>query len=280
MLREIHTDEVSRAVAGLCLQSNTCLDDDLLRLYGQAAKQEPSGLSREILGLMIENAETACSRRMPICQDTGLAVVFMDIGRDVHFTGGELYDAVNEGVKTGYAKGRFRASSLDPVSRENLGGNTPAILHTRIVPGAEVRLSVMTKGFGGENFSRIKLFPPAVGMDGVKDFVVETVKLAGSNPCPPVIVGVGLGGTFESSAITAKRSLLRPVGRASSDLELAALESELLERINSLGIGPQGLGGRTTALAVHADKTPTHIGSLPVAVNLQCHCHRHAETTL
>ena len=279
-IREISVDEVSKAVASLCIKANTELGDDVVEAFRSARTREESSIGREILKLTVENARIAQEKRLPICQDTGLAVVFMDVGRNVHFSGGELAEAVDQGVSDGYSRAHLRASSLDAVTRENTADNTPAVLHVRIVPGSEVRLAVMTKGFGGENFSRIKLFPPAAGLDGAKNYVVETVRSAGSMPCPPVIVGVCLGGTFESAAIAAKRSLLRPLSEQSPDPELAAIEKELLERINALGIGPQGLGGKTTALAVHVVKEHTHIGSLPVAVNLQCHCHRHAETTL
>ncbi len=279
-VREVDVAEITEAVRRLCIEANTELDPDLLDAYARARDNEESPLGRDILGKMLENAAIARQEKLPACQDTGMALVFLDLGQDVHLVGGDLTRAVDEGVRRGYAQGRFRASTLDPVTRKNPGDNTPAVLHLRLAPGRDIGLTVMPKGFGGENFSRVRLFPPAAGLEGVRRFVVETVDLAGSRPCPPVIVGVGLGGTLELAALTAKRSLLRPMGRRNPDPDLAALEMELLKAVNRLGIGPQGLGGRTTALDVRVDATPTHIGSLPVAVNLQCHCHRQASATL
>jgi len=278
--REIPVTAVTDAVRRLCIEANTVLAPDLLDAYARARDREESPLGRSILGLMLENAAIAREEGLPACQDTGVVLVFLDLGQEVLLTGGDLAAAVNQGVREGYAQGRFRASTLDPVTRANPGDNTPAVLHVRLVPGREARIAVMPKGFGGENYSRVRLFPPSVGMDGVRAFVVETVELAGSRSCPPVIVGVGLGGTLEVAALTAKRSLLRPMGRRHPDPGLAALEEDLLAAINALGIGPQGLGGRCTALDVRVESTPTHIASLPVAVNLQCHCHRHAEALL
>jgi fumarate hydratase subunit alpha len=279
-VREIPVSAVTEAVRRLCIEANTVLAPDLLDAYARARESEESPLGRDILGKMLENAEVARAEGLPACQDTGMALVFLDLGQDAHLTGGDLAAAVDEGVRQGYAQGRFRASTLDPVTRVNPGDNTPAALHLRLVPGSGLGLTVMPKGFGGENFSRVRLFPPAAGLDGVRAFVVETVDRAGSRACPPLIVGVGLGGTLELAALTAKRSLLRPMGQRHPDPALAGLERELLAAINRLGIGPQGLGGRTTALDVRVETTPTHIGSLPVAVNLQCHCHRHASATL
>lgn len=279
-VREIPVSAVTEAVRRLCIEANTRLAPDLLDAYARAREAEESPLGRDILGKMLENAAVARAEGLPACQDTGMALVFLDLGQDVHLTGGDLAPAVDEGVRQAYAQGRFRASTLDPVTRQNPGDNTPAVLHLRLVPGRQIGLTVMPKGFGGENFSRVQLFPPAAGLDGVRKFVVETVDLAGSRSCPPLIVGVGLGGTLELAALTAKRSLLRPMGQRHPDPALAELERELLAAINRLGIGPQGLGGRITALDVRVDTTPTHIGSLPVAVNLQCHCHRHATAVL
>ena len=279
-IRELPVAAVAETVRRLCIEANTRLAPDLLDAYARAREQEESPLGRDILGMMLENAAIARQEGLPACQDTGMALVFLDLGQDVHLAGGDLAAAVDQGVREAYSQARFRASTLDPVTRQNPGDNTPAILHLRLVPGREVRITVMAKGFGGENYSRVKLFPPAAGLDGVRAFVVETVDLAGSWPCPPVIVGVGLGGTLELAALTAKRSLLRPMGQRHPDPQLAALEEELLASINELGIGPQGLGGRCTALDVRVETTPTHIGSLPVAVNLQCHCHRHASAVL
>ncbi len=278
--REIPSAAVTETVRRLCIEANTILAPDLLDAYARSREREDSPLGRAILDKMLENAAVARGLRLPACQDTGMAIVFLDLGQDVHLTGGDLSEAVDQGVRQGYADGLFRASTLDPVTRRNPGDNTPAVLHLRLVPGREIRITVMPKGFGGENFSRVRLFPPAKGLDGVREFVVQTVDRSGSRSCPPLIVGVGLGGTLEMAALTAKRSLLRPMGERHPDPDLAALEEELLERINRLGIGPQGLGGRTTALDVRVDTYPTHIGSLPVAVNLQCHCHRHASAVL
>jgi fumarate hydratase subunit alpha len=279
-LRQISTTEITNAVKKMCIESNTILGDDMLQAIRQAHDVEESAVAKDIFNQFLKNAEIARKEGIPLCQDTGLAVVFIELGQDVHLVGGSLEDAINAGVRQGYREGYLRKSSLDPIKRENFGDNTPAITHVEIVPGNKLKLSVATKGFGAENMSRVVLFPPATGLDGVKKFVVERVEKAGANACPPVIVGVGLGGNLEKAAIIAKKSLLRPIGQRHSDPQVAQLEEELLEEINKLGIGPQGLGGRITALDVHIETYPTHIGSLPVAVNLQCHCHRHKERVL
>jgi fumarate hydratase subunit alpha len=229
---------------------------------------------------LLENAEIASEQKIPLCQDTGMVVVFIELGQDVHLVGGNLNEAVDEGVRLGYREGYLRASTLDPVIRENFGDNTPAVIHVEVVPGDRLRLNVVPKGFGSENMSRVKLFPPSAGIKGVKRFVVDRVAAAGPNPCPPIIVGVGIGGTMEKAALIAKKALLRPVGQSHPEEHIARLEKELLADINKLGIGPQGLGGTVTALAVHVETFPTHIASLPVAVNLQCHCARHKEAVL
>jgi fumarate hydratase subunit alpha len=229
---------------------------------------------------IIQNAEIASSENIPLCQDTGMAVVFLEIGQDVHVNGGLLYDAINEGVRQGYRDGYLRKSTLDPITRQNRGDNTPAVIHPEIVSGAKLKIIFAPKGFGSENMSRVMMFPPSAGIEGAKDFIVQRVIESGGNPCPPIVVGVGLGGTFEKSALIAKKALLRPLGSPNSDSVLDALEKELLEKINSTGIGPMGLGGNTTALAVHINSYPTHIASLPVAVNIQCHSCRHAEAIL
>jgi fumarate hydratase subunit alpha len=276
-MREISTDDITRVIEKLCIDANTILGDDVLEAIRQAHKQETSEVGKEILCQFLDNAALARDQKLPLCQDTGLAVVFVELGQDVHLVGGYLETAVNEGVRRGYANGYLRKSSLDPVKRENYGDNTPAIIHIEIVPGDKLKISVATKGFGAENMSEVVLFPPATGIDGIKRFVVERVEKAGANACPPVIVGIGVGGNLEKAALIAKKSLLRPIGMRHTDPDIAQIEEEILTEINKLGIGPQGLGGSVTALDVHIETYPTHIGSLPVAVNLQCHCHRHKE---
>jgi fumarate hydratase subunit alpha len=279
-IREISTEQIIRAIKSMCVESNTILGDDVIRAIQRAHDKEESQVGQDILNQFLENARISREEGIPLCQDTGLAVVFVTLGQDVHLVGGSLTEAVNEGVRQGYRKGYLRKSSLDPIRRENFGDNTPAIIHVELVPGNTLKLSVATKGFGAENMSGVVLLPPSAGVDGVKKVVVERVEKAGANACPPMIVGVGLGGNLEKSAIIAKKALLRPIGQRHSDPQVADFEEELLEAINRLGIGPQGLGGRITALAVHIERYPTHIGSLPVAVNLQCHCHRHKERVL
>ncbi|MFH1953186.1 MAG: fumarate hydratase [Pseudomonadota bacterium] len=279
-IREISAQEITRRVRDLCIEANIVLADDLIEAYKKGYEREESPLGKDIFTQLLENARIAAEERIALCQDTGLAVVFVEMGQDVHIVGGDLTASINEGVRQGYRDGYLRKSSLDPLIRKNFGDNTPAIIHTEIIPGDKLKLTVVTKGFGAENMSRVVLFAPAVGIEGVKQFVVQRVEKAGANACPPVIVGVGIGGNLEKAAIIAKKSLLRPIGQRHSRPEIARLEGELLEDINKLGIGPQGLGGRITALDVHIETYPTHIGSLPVAVNLQCHCHRHKEAVL
>jgi fumarate hydratase subunit alpha len=279
-IREISTEQIIGAIKSMCVESNTILGDDVIRAIHRAHDKEESEVGKDILNQFLENARISREEGIPLCQDTGLAVVFVTLGQDVHLVGGSLAEAVNEGVRQGYRKGYLRKSSLDPIRRENFGDNTPAIIHVELVPGNTLKLSVATKGFGAENMSGVVLLPPSAGVDGVKKVVVERVEKAGANACPPMIVGVGLGGNLEKSAIIAKKALLRPIGQRHSDPQVADFEQALLEAINRLGIGPQGLGGRVTALAVHIETYPTHIGSLPVAVNLQCHCHRHKERVL
>jgi fumarate hydratase subunit alpha len=262
------------------MDANTLLGEDVLQAFREALQIETSPLGRHIIQQLLENARIAREERIPLCQDTGLVVVFVELGQDVHVTGEDLNEAIHEGVRQGYKAGYFRASSLDPLTRENFGDNTPAIIHVEVVPGDAFKLTVAPKGFGSENMSRVVLFPPAAGIEGVKDFVIQRVQESGPNPCPPVVVGVGIGGTLEKAALIAKKSLLRPLGLRHPNPQVAGLEEELLEAINKLGIGPQGMGGRTTALDVHIETYPTHIGSLPVAVNLQCHCGRHKEAVL
>ena len=242
---------------------------------------EPSKVARQMLESIQENIAIAEEGIFPLCQDTGMACVFLEIGQDVHITGGNLEDAINEGVRRGYGDGYLRKSIVrDPLDRVNTGDNTPAYINYDIVPGENIKITVAPKGFGSENMSRIKMFPPAAGEKGVKDFVVETAKLAGANPCPPIVIGVGIGGTFDKAALMAKKALLKPLDMPNENEFYQHMEDELLERINSLGIGPQGFGGRTTALAVNIITAPTHIAGLPVAVNVNCHVSRHKTVIL
>jgi len=280
-VRTITVDQVIETVAGLCQEANFRLGEDVLAAIERAQDEEISLTGKDILQQLLKNAEIAREEAVPICQDTGFAVVFLELGQDVHIAGGDLYAAVNEGVRRGYRDGYLRKSIVDhPFNRVNTGDNTPAVIHTRIVPGEHLRIIVAPKGGGSENMSALKMLKPAEGVAGVKKFVVETVRAAGPNPCPPIIVGVGIGGTFEKAALLAKEALLRPLGTPAADPAAAALEKELLETINGLGIGPQGLGGQVTALAVHVEVHPCHIASLPVAVNLNCHASRHKEALL
>lgn len=281
MIREIQAQAVSDAVRALCIQANTVLPQDLRRAIGAARVREVSPVGQAILGDLQSNYEFAQEKGLPICQDTGMAVVFVDWGQDCHLVGGSLEEAVNDGVARGYLEGHLRLSVVaDPLRRDNTNDNTPAMLHLRMVPGDQVDLTVAPKGFGSENMTKLKMFTPSVSQAQVEDFVVECVSAAGSNPCPPIIVGVGLGGTSEVAALLAKRALLRPAGEGSADPFYREMEGRLLERINALGIGPQGMGGITTALSVAILPCPTHIAGLPCAVNLGCHVTRHAHAQL
>jgi len=279
--RKISAKSVTAAVKKLFIDANTNLSKDVLVGLRQALKKEESPIGRQVLQKIIENAGVAAKEAMPICQDTGLAVMFVEVGQDVRVIGGDLRSAIEEGVREAYADGFLRKSVCDPLTRANTKDNTPAIIHLDVVPGNSIRLIAMPKGGGSENMSQARMLTPAVGLDGIKAFVLETVEKAGANPCPPIIVGVGIGGSLEQACILAKKALLRPVGRKNKkDKRLAQMEGELLERINALGIGPAGLGGRVTALGVSAEMMPCHIASLPVAVNIQCHVARHAEVIL
>lgn len=276
-MRDLPVHEVRRAVKALFLECCRTPDPRLSELLEAARERERSPFGREVLSQLLANIETAARTGLPLCQDTGMAVVFIDVGQEVHFTGGGLEEAVDAGVREAYGEGFFRKSVLTPLGRVNTGDNTPAIVYARIVPGEKVLIRVAPKGFGSENMSRVAMLTPAAGRQGAMDFIVDAVRRAGSNPCPPVVVGVGIGGTFDRCALMAKEALLRPLGRPSDDPEIARLEEELLSLVNGLGIGPMGLGGDTTALAVHVLAAPTHIAGLPVAVNIQCHCVRHGE---
>lgn len=276
MIRIVDVETISEAVKEMCIQANHVLPADMKDAMEAARESERSPLGRQILGQLEENLDIAEKDRIPICQDTGMAVVFLEVGQDVHLTGGALEDAVNEGVRLGYDQGFLRKSVVgDPLIRENTKDNTPAVVYTRIVPGDRIRIAVAPKGFGSENMSRVFMLKPAEGEEGVKEAVLSAVNDAGPNACPPIVVGVGIGGTFEKCAVMAKEALLRKTGMPSDLPHIRKMEEELLERINGLGIGPGGLGGTTTALAVHINTYPTHIAGLPVAVNICCHVNRH-----
>jgi fumarate hydratase subunit alpha len=279
-MREINVELITGKVRDLCMRANTDLGEDVLQAFDRAMEKEESPLGIEILKELKENARIAKEEDVPICQDTGFAVVFIELGQDVHLVGGDLKEAVFEGVRQGYRDGYLRKSVCHPFTRVNTGDNTPAIVHTEIVPGDKVKIVVAPKGGGSENMSRVVMLTPSDGIEGIKRFVIQRVKDSGSNPCPPTIVGVGIGGTFEQAALLAKKSLLRSLGSKNPDPELDRLESEILEEINRLGIGPQGLGGRTTSLAVHILMMPCHIASFPLAVNIQCHVQRHKEAVI
>lgn len=279
-MREIHTDKIIETVEKLCIDACMLPSNDAIRALQSAEKMETSIFAKEVLNQLNKNVSMAKELKIPSCQDTGMAVIFLEIGQDLHITGGNLYQAINEGVRRGYAKGFFRKSVLSPIERKNTGDNTPAVIHTEICDGSLLNITVMPKGFGSENMSRLKMLTPAEGLEGIKKFVLETVNLAAGNPCPPIVVGTGIGGTMEKAAILAKKALLREIGSANKDTFLNEIENELLESINKTGIGPQGLGGLTTALAVHIETFSTHIAGLPVAVNIQCHAMRHSRAIL
>ena len=279
-MRTLDAALIRDTVARLCIEANRALSPDMERAVRAAAETEPWPLARNVLGTLCQNLDAAARTGLPICQDTGMAVVFADVGQDVHIEG-DFEAAVHAGVAKGYTEGYLRKSVVaDPIRRGNTGDNTPAVLYTRLVPGEQVRLTVAPKGFGSENMSRIAMLKPSDGEEGVKRFVVDAVRAAGPNPCPPIVVGVGIGGTFEGCALLAKRALLRSVGSHHPDECYAAMERELLQKINALGIGPQGFGGRTTALHLAIETFPTHIAGLPVAVNISCHVTRHKEAVL
>lgn len=279
-MRQISTSTITREVARLCQEANFFLGQDVIDAFNKAIEAEESKTGQEILNQLIENANIAKEEQVPMCQDTGFTVIFAEVGQDVQFDG-NLTDAIQNGVRLGYKEGYLRKSIVEhPFQRKNTNDNTPAIIYTEIVPGDQLKIIVAPKGGGSENMSKIKMFKPADGIAGVKDFVLQVVEEAGPNPCPPIIVGVGIGGTFEKAAYLAKRALLRDLTSVHPDPEIAEMERELLVEINQLGIGPAGLGGTTTALGVHIEVFPCHIASLPVAVNLNCHAARHKEVVL
>lgn len=280
-MRKVDVSLITDALARLSVTANTELGEDIIECFKSCAKIERSPTGVDILNQLLENAEIAETTKMPLCQDTGFAVVFLDIGQEVEFVGGDLYEAVNEGVRRGYRDGYLRKSIVsDPLRRKNTGDNTPAVIHTRIVPGDKVSVTLAPKGGGSENMSGVGMLKPSDGVEGVKKFIMEKLSQAGPNPCPPLIIGIGIGGTMEVSAILAKRSLLRKIGERNPDPFYADLERELLEKLNHTGFGPMGLGGDTTCLEVFIETHPCHIASLPVAVNVQCHSARHKEVEI
>ncbi|OGP67687.1 MAG: fumarate hydratase [Deltaproteobacteria bacterium RBG_16_44_11] len=280
-VRQIDCKLITATVKKLFIKANTILGDDVVQALRSALASEESATGKQVLEKMIENANIACREKMPICQDTGLAVVFIEVGQDAHIVGGDLRTAIEEGVRLAYAEGFLRKSVCDPFTRKNTEDNTPAIIHIDIVEGNRLKIIAMPKGGGSENMSAAQMLVPAAGSEGIKKFVVEKVAHAGANPCPPVIIGVGIGGSLEEACILAKKALLRPVGEKNKrDERLAQMEKELYKSINDLGIGPGGLGGRISALAVNVEMMPCHIASLPVAVNIQCHVARHKELTI
>ena len=280
-MRDIHVSSITDAVKKLCMEANWNLEPDMLRAFDRALTTERSPAGKQVLQILKDNAEKARTKRIPYCQDTGFVVCFVELGQDVHVSGGGLYDAINEGVRQGYKEGYLRASIVkSPFDRVNTGDNTPAVIHVDVVPGAELKIMIMAKGGGCENRSKYKMLTPAEGIQGVKEFIIECVKTAGPDACPPLILGVGIGGTFEKAAINSKKALFRELGSPNADPAIDALEKELLERANRLGIGPQGYGGDTTSFGIHIVTFPCHITSLPVAVTIECHAHRHKEVAL
>ncbi|RJX33174.1 MAG: fumarate hydratase [Desulfurivibrio sp.] len=278
-MREIAAALVTEAVKKMTMEAGVRLEPDILAGLAQARDRETSSLAKNILDLLLVNADIAGREKIPVCQDTGVAVVFIELGQEVRIRG-ELGEAVQQGVQAGYQDGYLRKSVCDPITRVNTGTNTPAVLHVELVPGDKLKISVLPKGCGSENMSGLTMLPPSAGIGGMQDFVVRQAVNAGPNPCPPLLIGVGMGGTFEKAALLAKKALIRPLGQPHPRADVAALEAEILTRINEQGQGVQGLGGNNTALAVHIDLFPSHIASLPVAVNIQCHAHRHKEIVL
>jgi len=274
-MREIHVDEIRDNVAQICLDAAYNLSEDVITAFDRAIEIETAPGAKEIIELLKENARIAKEEHIPICQDTGIAIFFVEIGQDLRIKNGFIVDAINEGVRKGYKEGYLRKSVVDPLTRKNTGDNTPAIIYTEVAPGDKLKISFMPKGAGSENMSVIRMLHPTEGVEGIRNIVLECVQKAGANPCPPVVIGVGIGGSFEKAALLAKKSLLRPVGSPNPKLELASLEETLLKAVNKTGIGPEGFGGKVTAMAVHIESFPCHIASLPVAVNINCHAARH-----
>ena len=276
-MKTVEFEDIVRKVKNACMSANFELGEDIIAAFKKTGETEESPVGKEILGQLLENARIAKEEKIAICQDTGFAVFFVELGDEVKVSGGNLVEAINEGVRQGYKEGYLRKSICHPFTRKNTGDNTPAIVHLNLVSGDQLKIVIAPKGGGSENMSRVTMLKPSDGIEGIKKFVIERVRESGANPCPPLVIGVGIGGTFEKAALIAKEALLRSVGSKNPDSELAVLEEDLLLKINDLGIGPQGLGGRTTALAVHVKMHPCHIASLPVAVNINCHASRHKE---
>ena len=280
-MKTINVNEIIKTVKELSIEANYYLPNNVKAAIEEAEKNEKWPIANNILNKILENSQIAATEKMPICQDTGMACVFVDIGQDVHIIGGSLEEAINEGVRQGYAEGFLRKSVVkDPLHRVNTNDNTPALIYYNMVPGDKVKITVAPKGFGSENMSRIAMLKPSDGLEGVKNFVIETVRMAGPNPCPPIVIGIGIGGSFDKAAYLAKKALIRPVNENNTDEFYSNLEKELLEEVNKIGIGPQGFGGKTTALALNIETYPTHIAGLPVAVNINCHATRHKERVL
>ena len=281
-MREIDVNKIIPIVKKLCIDASIYIGDDVVEKLKEFQEKEESPIAKEIISIIFENQRLSVEKQMPLCQDTGVAVFFIELGQDVHLVGGDFYKAINEGVRQGYKEGYLRKSMVDDpiIERKNTKDNTPALIYLDIVQGDKIKITLAAKGGGSENMSEVKMMKAADGIEGVIDFVVDRVKRSGGNPCPPIIVGVGLGGNFEQSALLAKKSLLRPLNEKNPDPKWAKVEDEILERVNNLGIGPQGLGGRTTAIAVQILAKPCHIASMPVAVNIQCHVHRHKSAVI
>jgi len=279
-MREIEALQITQTVKQLCMSAAYHLGDDVLGAIRDGLEKETSPTGRDVLNQLLENAEIAGAGEFPLCQDCGLAVIFVELGQEVHVTGGDLNEAIHEGVRQGYEEAYLRKSVCHPFTRKNTGDNTPSIIHVKVVPGERIKLTMAAKGGGSENMSRVMMLKPSDGKEGIMNYVIERVKESGPNPCPPTIVGVGIGGTYERAALIAKEALLRPVGRPSLDPELAEMEAKILDAVNGSGIGPAGLGGRITSFAVHIEMRPCHIASLPVAVNINCHSHRHKEAVI
>ncbi len=280
-MREINVEEIIESVKKLCIKSNCVLNEDIYNSLKKSSETEVSDIGKDILKQLIENADIAGKNMRPICQDTGMAVVFIDIGQDVHIVGGGLTNAINEGVRQGYVEGFLRKSVVkDPLIRVNTNDNTPAVIHYNVIEGDKLKITVAPKGFGSENMSRVYMLKPSQGVDGVKKAIIETVELAGSNPCPPMVIGIGIGGNFEMCTYLAKKALLRPIDSSSDKPHIKEIEDELFEKINKTGIGPQGLGGKTTILGLNIETFATHIAGLPVAINISCHVTRHCQIIL
>ena len=279
-MREVNSKEITKVVRDLFIDANYNLGEDVLAAFDHGIANDESPVAKEVLKELKENARIARDEQSPICQDTGLAVLFIEIGQDVHVVGGDFKQAINDGVIQGYGEGYLRKSACNPFTRANTKNNTPAVIHLDIVPGDKIKIMAVPKGGGAENMSRVHMLAPSAGIDGIKDFIVNRMKESGSNPCPPTVIGVGIGGTFERSALLAKKALLRKIGQRNPDSEIATIEVDVLERINKLGIGPMGYGGNTTALDVFFEVEPCHIASLPLAVNVQCHASRHKEAVI